>query len=537
MSAKNLKLPKSDKRKLFFDRSRNKYIEFDLEKMQTCLEIYESLHEEIDKNIFEIHKNTIKKIDFSFIMIKSSSKFDNSLIEIKLDLEAQLSDLMINKQNYLCYLPVNKFNINKKRKVRNNLEEEIHIDRFKDVERNASKDHDLEKYLSNEGIYYFDKEKVQFIYGKGSIDENKFIINYKKNNIEILINDIKKDAYFENKVPPSLQNFSIKYPNFIFQIQQNNITHFLGVYKEKSYLIWKNAIYSAKIKNNNNSIDSNFNSDTTNHNYILFVRKQSIPNKCFIINQILENPLKRQIFFDEYKDKKISDIANAIFSYKINIKNNKYIEAWVCLKQISFYVDFNNIEDDTQKKREKEKYSKIFTQEIIDKYNNVLQQVNESLKKIKNYEKEINNILKNIFEFNLFDNLYYNIFELYIWPYFQDIKKEITIDYKYNKKPNIIQRLHLLVSRYTINYYDMKNIDNYNCLCISNDDYNEIEVEQNDEINDIINGNSIISNNIKINESENSNLEKNKTDKNNNESNSEKEKINEVKNENVNSSE
>ena len=530
MSSKNLKLPKVDKRQLFLDRNRKNYLEFDLEKMQTCLEIFESLHEDIDKKLFEIYKNTIKKTNFSFIMIKSSSKWDNSLIEIKLDLETQISDLMVNKQYYLYYLPVNRFNIDKKRRVRNKFEEEIHKDRFKDVERNSSTARDVEKYLSNEGIYIFDKEKVQFIYGKGNIDDNKFIINYKKNNIEILINDIKKDEYFENKIPPSLENFQIKYPNYIFQIQQNNITHFLGVYKEKSYLIWKNAIYSAKIKSNNNKIDSNFNSEITNHNYILFVRSQSIPNKCYIINQLLENPLKRQIFFDEYKDKKISDIVNGIFSYKINFKNKKYFEAWVCLKQITFYVDFNNIEDEGQKNREKEKYTKIFTQEIIDNYNNVLKRVNEAVKKIKNYDKEINDVLKDIFEFNLFDNLYYKIFELHIWPYFQNVKKILNIDYEYNQKPKIIQKFHLLVSRYCSDYYNMKNMDNYNCLCISSE--KEIEEEQfNVANNNIINDNS---NNIIVNYNENPNIEKNNIDDNNIESNSEKEKNNEVKNENIN---
>ena len=217
---------KVDKRQLYFDRNRKNYIEFDLEKTKNCMEIYESLHEEIEKKINELHNtDKNKKINFSFIMMYSrTNKLDNSgLIELKLDKEAQLSDIMINKQYFLCYLPENKININQKRKTRNKLEENINNDRFKDVERRTSKNHELEKYLTNEGVYYLDKEKVQFLYGKGTIDENTININCKKTNIEILIKDIKKEECFENKVPPSIEDFKIKCPNFIFQIHQNNI--------------------------------------------------------------------------------------------------------------------------------------------------------------------------------------------------------------------------------------------------------------------------------------------------------------------------
>ena len=378
------KLPKTEKRLLYFDRFRKNFIEFDLEKIKSCSELLETFHNDIDKIISQIYNKNKNKLNFSFIMMysKSTSKWDiSSLIEVKLDLNTQLYDIMLNKQYFLYYLPVNNFNMIKKRNSRNQLEDNIITDRFKDVERNIIKNHELEKYLSNEGVYYFDKKKVEFIYGKGIINENKILISYKKINLEIPINQIKRDEYFENEVPPSIQVFKIKCPNFFILIHQNNVTHFLGLYKQKSYLIWKNAIYLAKIKNNDITINSNFNKDINDYNCLLYVKRQSIPSKCYIINQVLENAEKRQIFLDEYKDKKISDISSSIFSYKINIKENKFFEAWVSLKQISFYVDFNNLEDEEKKKREKEKYSKIFTQERIDLYNNVVLKVNEAITK------------------------------------------------------------------------------------------------------------------------------------------------------------
>ena len=515
---------KVDKRQLYFDRNRKNYIEFDLEKTKNCMEIYDSLHEEIEKKINELHNtDKNKKMNFSFIMMYSrTNKLDNSgLIELKLDKEAQLSDIMINKQYFLCYLPENKININQKRKTRNKLEENINNDRFKDVERRTSKNHELEKYLSNEGVYYLDKEKVQFLYGKGTIDENTININCKKANIEILIKDIKKEECFENKVPPSIEDFKIKCPNYIFQIHQNNITHFLGLYKQKSYLIWKNAINLAKIKNNDNTIDSSFNSNIFTYNYLLYVKRHSIPSKCYIINQLLENAEKRQIFLDEYKDKKISDIANSIYAYKINIKNNKFFEAWMSLKQISFYVDFNNIEDEGLRKREKEKYSKIFTQERIDLYNNAVKKVNEAIKTIKNYEKEMNNVLKKIFEIDLFDNLYYNIYELYIWPYFQKIKNMLNTEYGYDQKPDIIQKFHLLLSRYCANYFDMNNMDNFNCLCVPNENNNNEEINNCSTTtttpinnNNTINSNDVPSNDKSKDDNNNNNVDNKDNDKN-----------------------
>ena len=317
---------KTDKRQLFFDRSRKTYIEFDLEKTKTCEEIYNSLNKEIEQKISELYgdKNN-KNFNFNFIMIYSrSNKLENtSNIEIKLDPTALLSDIMTNKQYFLCYLPPNEFNISLKKKVRNKFEEEENnfADRFKDVERDILSNHTIEKYLSNEGIYYFDKEKVEFFYGKGNVDEEKISINYKKINVPIIINEIKKEEYFENQIPPSIEVFKIKCPNYIFQIHQNNNTHFLGLYKYKSYLVWKNAINAAKIKNNNITIDSSFNVNIANYNTLLFVKSHSISSQCFIINQILQNFEKRQIFLDGYSDKKISDIINGIYSYKINIKN------------------------------------------------------------------------------------------------------------------------------------------------------------------------------------------------------------------------
>ena len=90
------------------------------------------------------------------------------------------------------------------------------------------------------------------------------------------------------------------------------------------------------------------------------------------------------------------------------------------LNKLSF-IWINKIEDDGQKKREKEKYLDIFKSERLEIYNNTVKKVNEAIIKIKNYDKEMNDVLKKIFKIDLFDNLYLQIYEIYILPYFQKI--------------------------------------------------------------------------------------------------------------------
>ena len=508
MTEKNLKIAKIDKRQLFFDRNKKIYIEFDLEKTRTCSEIYNSFQTQIEEKISEIYNNNNNnKVKCNFILMYSSStsKLDNtSLIEIKLDLDTQLSDIMPNKHYFLCYMPMNKLDLIKKRKVRNKLEEEdVSNNRFKDVEREKTDKHEIEKYLTNEGVYYFDKEKVNFIYGKGYIDEQKLVINYKNNNVEISISEIKREEYYENSTPPSIQVFKIKYPNYIIQIYQNNLSHFLGLYKLKSYLIWRNAIELAKIKNTNVNVDSSFNTNIFNYNYLLFVKSHSIPSKSFIINQILENPEKRKIFLDKCEDKKISDIASNIFSYKINIKNEQYIEAWSIFKQIIFYVDYNSIQDDKIRKNEAEKHSKVCTPERIELYNNILKKVDEAIKSISDYEKEVNDVLKRNFQYEIFDDLYYNIYELYLLPHFKNVRTILNTEYDYDQKPPIVKKFHLLLSKYCKIFFEMKNVDKcyYYLKSDSNDDKEE-EISGNNSTNNIIN---IAESNLKTNKKESSN--------------------------------
>lgn len=475
-----MSVQKTDIKQLYLDKNRANYIEFDLEKIKTCDQIYETLKNDIENKIKKLYKN-VQGIKFKFIMIysKLSSKNNaNLLTEIKIDRSFILTELLQSSQYTLYYLPVS--NYDNKRNIRKDK-----INGQNEIKNLINKD--IENYLTNEGIYYFDKAMAQFIYGKGYIDEQKLIVNSKKNKIEIAIDQIRKEEYSENQIPLSLQVFKTKCPNYIIQILQYNTTYIFGLYKQKSYLIWKNAISSAKIKNKTRAVDTQFNNDLNKNAYLLYLNCNSIPDKCREINQILENPEKRKIFFEIFDDNKIADISTNIFNYKINIKKNDFIGALACLKQINFYLDYNN--NDNEKENDIEKYKNIFPDKLIEHFKNILTNANELFSKTVNGGGNINNILKDILTSDLFDKLYFKIYDLYIVPFFQNFKETLKKEYNFDEKPEVIKKMHLLLSKHTINFFDLNDSNKFYNL-FSDDE----EKNKNDNIKDNTNGNNIKNN-------------------------------------------
>jgi hypothetical protein len=109
MSNKNFKL---DKYKLYFDRNRKIYIEFTLEKIRTCKDLYTLLYKEIEKKTDDIYGKEKQSKIFGFVLINSkiNSKSDSNSpsIELKLENKMQLANILILNHYYLCYLPINK---------------------------------------------------------------------------------------------------------------------------------------------------------------------------------------------------------------------------------------------------------------------------------------------------------------------------------------------------------------------------------------------------------------------------------------------
>ena len=242
MSNKNLNFAKYQ---LYFDRERKNYITFTLENIKNCIDIYNLLGKEIGIYLSKIHGKEKDKKKYYFILI---NKIENSsLIELKLKPTKPIIKLLTTNQYNLFYLPIEKKDRNFKKKLINHLEEKN--DNVLGVEIDSLiKTNQLENYLENEGVYWLNKKNLEFLYGKGNINEKLIKVVFEKTVIKIKMNEIGKFEYYENKIPPILEGLEIKLPNYICIIYHNNTSHIFGVNSKKSYLNWKKAINLARIK-------------------------------------------------------------------------------------------------------------------------------------------------------------------------------------------------------------------------------------------------------------------------------------------------
>ena len=155
-------------------------------------------------------------------------------------------------------------------------------------------------------------------------------------------------------------------------------------------------------------------------------------------------------------------------------------------------MDFNNNDNEKEKEKEIEKYKDIFSDKLIYHFKSILANVNDLFSKTVNGGGNINNNLKDILTLDMFDKLYIKIYDLYIVPFFQNFKETIKKEYNFNEKPEVIKKLHLLLSKYTINFFDLNDSNKFYNLFNDNDEKNKNE-NINNNINDS-NGDNIKNN-------------------------------------------
>ena len=461
MSSKSFKL---EKRKLYFGNNSNIFIEIELDNDTLCQDILTKYNNSIIGKLKEIYGENYKNKKFYFIAIitKINNKSYSSFTEFKVDMKSKILELIPFPHCYLLYKPIEKVNMNLKRRYRNGMDESQN--KKDNVELDSLRKGNIEKYINNEKIFWLNKKSKKFEKVKGNVDELKVEIN--NNQLIIPITKLN-DEFYDNKIPPEMKDIKVKEQLFFFKLNYNNEDNFFFADKLKTYLIWKNGIEKAKIKSNNFSIDSNFNNIIDTFTFQLYVISNSMQKKLFILQHIFENEEKRKIFLEDFKEAKISQIILNIFSYKKSLIKNNYFEAFKVFKSLVTIIDLNNEKDEERKKIEVEKYSKILTQERIKLYNDIFNKANELVKDIKvekGLEEEYSKLLKPIMTDNIFDELYVQIFKTYIEPYFKEILEIITKEYAYDKKPSIVKKFHSLLSYYCLNYFDMKNISNFNYL-------------------------------------------------------------------------
>ena len=453
-------------KRLYFDRDKKSFLDFDLEKYKTCKSIMTKLNKEINEKVIKKHGKDVNLNNFAFII--SDPKIykqtnTTSLIEIKVDLNYDIYDFLAKQQYILYYTQKKNYNNSEKRKTRNKLKE-IN-EQFFGVEKEKGKD--IEKYMTNEKVLRYDNQKNQFNKEKTTIDEKNisFIDNY-NNQLYFEINFIRKiNYYYDNnaktKIPPCLTGKNVKdIPYFLVEINTPISQYIFGQYKKGNInQPLENAIKKAKIKSYFNTIDYDLNNELMNYSSLLFAKTNSIVNKCFSLNEIMKNVEKRKIFLHFFEDKKISAIIENIISYKINIKKKNYLISLMNIKQIVEYSENN--------------YLDIFTEDLINKYKNISLSVEESFSKLdtnsEKYEDNMKEVLHNLFIYDLFDEVYLKIFEKYVVPYHKEINNLLVKEYKFDKKPLIIQKFNKITANLFVDILEFRNIDNFNCLCSKSD--------------------------------------------------------------------
>ena len=462
-------LSKSSKpliKRLFFDREKKSFLDFDLEQNRTCKSIQNQYKKEISEKIEKKYGKDVNLNNFAFII--SDPKINRqtnstSLIEIKVDLNYDIYDFLTKQQYILYYTEKSKHRKDLKSKARNKLI--VNNERFFGIEKDNDKE--IEKYITNEKIYRYDEQKNKFNKEKSSIDEKNitFIID-RNNQITVEINFIRKiDYYYDNnaktKIPPCLEGKNLKeIPDFLVKVHTPSLDYIFGQYRKGNVnQPLENAIKKAKIKCNNITIEYDLNNELMNSGSRLFAKTQSILSKCFSLKEIMQTLEIRKIFLHFFEDKKISAIIENILSYKINNKNKNYLLSLMNIKQILEYSENN--------------YLDIFNENLINKYKIISSNAEEAISKLDNksekYEDDIKEILKDIFIDDLFDEVYYTIFEKYIEPFHNEITNLLTKDYEFDKKPLIIQKLNKITANIFLDILSFRNIDSFNCLCNKND--------------------------------------------------------------------
>ncbi len=339
-----------------------------------------------------------------------------------------------------------------------------------------------EEYLSKENFFFYDSIKQILTKEKGSVDKNKITIlkNGNRDTIEILIKDIIKDLYYTEISPvPYRKNLPIKgeRPKFYIEIQTNKKTYFFTQYKENPHLKWEFAIKKSIMKYKNFHLELNLDIKINSSKTSLFASSHSIVNSCFVINKILFNDDKRKMFFSEFPEKKISAIISNIIMYKDSIKKNQYLETWMRFKEILTYIESYNINKKDNKiienkiLEEQDKLDIIFTEERIAKYKKVSEAADENVKKIKIeesslflFQNEIKTALNDIMKEDLFDDIFYYLYNLYVIKYFDEVKHTLQNGSIPTEKPIVRQKFQFLLALYFNRIISNMNQNDFNLL-------------------------------------------------------------------------
>jgi len=494
---------KFEKRKLCFDKEEKVYIELDIDLNTTCQNIYDENKEKIEQIIKSLNTNLPKNFDldmelndgnFYFCLIQPIKDKEkvmlSSAIDFKFHLNEKIYKIILNNMNsILCFLPKN----NSKKNLRKNarslfvLEKDI----YEDTQDSKLKDNTIkdftEEILFKNTIFLYEKKNQNFIKKDIVIDFEKIAIT--KDNIFISISKIKKFNFFYYNTD-EFKKYYIKGDKMFgyIVIGINEEEPYLFAHKKEYY--FKKLLYALKCAINNYEIsilDMDIDNDIYSSKSSLFAIYHLIIDNCFLIKEILSNNEKRKIFVEFFPEKKIGEIIDQIIEYKYLNKKEQFLESWTNFKQILAYIEpykDNNKNKEIMKKKENnenldnkdkviDELFNVLKKVNIDKYKQVLEESNAALQNTmiktkkeneqnnnipynNNLQYNLNKVLKELLKDNLFDDLFFYLYNLYVLPFFESVNQELKRGESTNNKPSIRKKFQLLLALYYFKFFELK---------------------------------------------------------------------------------
>ena len=493
MSNQEKKNENNKKYCFYLDREKSNQIQFDLDNNTTSDLLLSKYKDILTNKMDSLYKLKIEDCNFLIIETKTNMKKDDipSLMELRVNKKTKIFNYLQNPHNNLYFLPKKKSNISDRQKARDRFY--LVENGYEDVETNYFLTKPTEEYLSKAVFYLYDNDKQILTKEKGSVDKSKITIlkNGNRDTIEIYIKDIIRDLYYsETSQAPYRKNLPIKgdRPKFYIEIQTNYKTYFFTQFKDNLYLQWEKAIKTAITKYNNFNLELNLNIKINAIKASLFATLHSIIDNCFSFNKILFSIEKRKMFFADFPDKKMGAIISNIILYKDLIKRNQYLDAWMRFKEILTYIEiFHNLsskkgnenenenkiilEEDKDKINMINNINNLFTEERIKKYKEVSERADENAKKIKIeesslflFQNELKTALSDILKEDLFDDIFYYLFKLYVTPYFEEFKKILKEGSIPTEKPLVRQKLQFLLAIYFNKIICDMNANDFNLI-------------------------------------------------------------------------
>ena len=486
---------KYEKTKLFFDKKNKTYIEFDYDQKITCQKIYDENKDKIIETIKKLYQNLPNEFDldteleddnYYFCLCQEKKIKDNnklsSTIDLKLSLSHKIYNILYNKTStaFLCFLPKNKTKTNLRKNAISLfvLEKDI----YEDTQDSKLRDNTDKNNISNEifkgTIYILDPETKNHNFVKKEVVVDLEKITFTKENKVIYSHSIRNYTPFLYE-SDEYKKYKIKGDkNYLYlMIETSTQNEPLFFSHKKDY--FKKFIYAIKCCVNNYKMslsDLKIDNDIYSTKSGLFAIYHLIIENCFLIKEILSNEEKRKIFIEVFPDRVIGSMIEQILEYKLLNKKEQYLESWTFFKQI-----LSSIQQAENKKNE-EKKSKINDKNVkigeldnilkkvnISKYKEVLKETNEALQKTfsesknknntdinNNFQNNLNKALKEYLKENLFDELFYYLYNLHIYPFFEETNKTLKKGESPENKSELRKKFQLLLALYYFKFFELK---------------------------------------------------------------------------------